>query len=78
MMPRLTRSHHCLARPSANPDQDVTIIPGPRLNMVVGPNGTGKSSIVCAIAIGLGCKLRDLGRSETLGEFVMQVRGRRM
>ena len=28
--------------------------PGPRLNVVVGPNGTGKSSIVCAIALALG------------------------
>ena len=27
--------------------------PGPRLNLVIGPNGTGKSSLVCAIAIGL-------------------------
>ncbi len=28
--------------------------PGPHLNIVIGPNGTGKSTIVCAIAIGLG------------------------
>jgi chromosome segregation ATPase len=28
--------------------------PGPRLNMILGPNGTGKSSIAAAIAIGLG------------------------
>jgi chromosome segregation ATPase len=27
--------------------------PGPHLNMVVGPNGTGKSSIACAICLGL-------------------------
>ena len=27
--------------------------PGPYLNMIVGPNGTGKSSIACAIALGL-------------------------
>jgi predicted nucleic acid-binding Zn-ribbon protein len=50
----------------------VTINPGPRLNIVVGPNGTGKSSIVCAIAIGLGAKTSLLGRSDHLGEFVMQ------
>lgn len=50
----------------------MTINPGPRLNIVVGPNGTGKSSIVCAIAIGLGAKTSLLGRSEHLGEFVMQ------
>ena len=28
--------------------------PGPKLNMVIGPNGTGKSTLVCAICIGLG------------------------
>ena len=27
--------------------------PGPHLNMVIGPNGTGKSSIACAICLGL-------------------------
>lgn len=29
-------------------------LPGPRLNMVIGPNGTGKSTLVCAICLGLG------------------------
>lgn len=28
--------------------------PGPQLNMVIGPNGTGKSTLVCAICLGLG------------------------
>eukprot|EP00195_Chlamydomonas_chlamydogama_P003753 CAMPEP_0202919294 /NCGR_PEP_ID=MMETSP1392-20130828/75486_1 /ASSEMBLY_ACC=CAM_ASM_000868 /TAXON_ID=225041 /ORGANISM="Chlamydomonas chlamydogama, Strain SAG 11-48b" /LENGTH=108 /DNA_ID=CAMNT_0049612609 /DNA_START=55 /DNA_END=378 /DNA_ORIENTATION=+ len=32
----------------------VTITPGPRLNLVIGPNGTGKSSLVCALCVGLG------------------------
>ena len=32
---------------------DVTFLPGPRLNLVLGPNGTGKSSIVNAICLGL-------------------------
>ena len=27
---------------------------GPSLNMIIGPNGTGKSTVVCAICIGLG------------------------
>lgn len=30
------------------------LFPGPKLNMIIGPNGTGKSSIVCAIGLGLG------------------------
>jgi hypothetical protein len=29
-------------------------LPGPNLNMVIGPNGTGKSTMVCAICLGLG------------------------
>lgn len=32
----------------------VEIKPGPRLNLVLGPNGTGKSSFVCAMCLGLG------------------------
>ncbi|KAI8871311.1 P-loop containing nucleoside triphosphate hydrolase protein [Ramicandelaber brevisporus] len=48
----------------------VEFYPGPRLNMVVGPNGTGKSSIVCAIALGLGGAPNILGRAKEISEFV--------
>ena len=44
--------------------------PGPNLNMVIGPNGTGKSTLVCAICIGLGWATRHLGRGKDLDEFV--------
>ncbi|KAI0837943.1 P-loop containing nucleoside triphosphate hydrolase protein [Hypoxylon sp. FL0890] len=44
--------------------------PGPNLNMVIGPNGTGKSSLVCAICLGLGYHPRHLGRASNVGEFV--------
>lgn len=44
--------------------------PGPHLNMVVGPNGTGKSSLVCAICLGLGYSPRHLGRAGSVKEFV--------
>jgi hypothetical protein len=44
--------------------------PGPNLNMVIGPNGTGKSSLVCAICLGLGFSPRILGRGDSFAEFV--------
>ncbi|KAF2177212.1 P-loop containing nucleoside triphosphate hydrolase protein, partial [Zopfia rhizophila CBS 207.26] len=44
--------------------------PGPSLNMVIGPNGTGKSTLVCAICLGLGWSPLNLGRAKELGEFV--------
>jgi len=50
---------------------DVEFSPGPRLNMVVGPNGTGKSTILCAICLGLGGEPRLLGRASDVETFVM-------
>ncbi|KAF2745842.1 structural maintenance of chromosomes protein 5 [Sporormia fimetaria CBS 119925] len=44
--------------------------PGPSLNMVIGPNGTGKSTLVCAICLGLGWDPANLGRAKQIGEFV--------
>ncbi|KAI6778209.1 Structural maintenance of chromosomes protein-like protein [Emericellopsis cladophorae] len=44
--------------------------PGPNLNMVIGPNGTGKSSLVCAICLGLGYTPKHLGRAGLVKEFV--------
>ena len=46
------------------------ITPGPRLNLVLGPNGTGKSSLVCAICVGLAGKTSLLGRAEDVSSFV--------
>ena len=45
-------------------------VPGPHLNVIIGANGTGKSSIVCAICLGLGGKTTVLGRQKEIGEFV--------
>ncbi|CAK7217309.1 Structural maintenance of chromosomes protein 5 [Sporothrix bragantina] len=48
--------------------------PGPSLNLVIGPNGTGKSSLVCAICLGLGFHSNVLGRATTFGDFVKHGR----
>ncbi|KAJ2450766.1 Structural maintenance of chromosomes protein 5 [Coemansia sp. RSA 2336] len=46
------------------------LTPGPYMNMIIGPNGTGKSTIVCAIALGLGGRPSLLGRAKDISEFV--------
>lgn len=43
---------------------------GPSLNMIIGPNGTGKSTLVCAICLGLGWSSEHLGRAKELNLFV--------
>ncbi|KAK3311361.1 SMC5-like protein [Chaetomium strumarium] len=50
--------------------QEAEFFLGPNLNMVIGPNGTGKSSLVCAICLGLGYSSSVLGRASAFGEFV--------
>uniref|UniRef100_A0A5F8GE25 Structural maintenance of chromosomes protein 5 n=1 Tax=Monodelphis domestica TaxID=13616 RepID=A0A5F8GE25_MONDO len=46
------------------------LIPGPNLNMIVGANGTGKSSIVCAICLGLAGKPSFIGRVDKVCSYV--------
>lgn len=50
----------------------VEFCPGPYLNMIIGPNGTGKSTISCAIALCLGYKPSLLGRATDVSAFVKQ------
>ncbi|GLD93353.1 hypothetical protein PINS_up001945 [Pythium insidiosum] len=49
---------------------DAEFFPGPRLNLILGPNGTGKSSIVCALCVGLAGSTKLLGRADKVGQFV--------
>lgn len=44
--------------------------PGPSLNMVIGPNGTGKSSLVSALCLGLGYNPSTLGRADDFKSYV--------
>lgn len=47
-----------------------TIEPGPTLNLVLGPNGTGKSSLVCALCVGLAGSTKLLGRADDVGSYI--------
>jgi len=49
---------------------DCEFEPGQHLNVILGPNGTGKSSIVCAICLGLGGKPTLLGRAKDICDYV--------
>ncbi|KAF8462463.1 AAA domain-containing protein, partial [Russula ochroleuca] len=51
--------------------------PGPHLNMIIGPNGTGKSSIACAIALGLNWPPRrpKYSRSRNRTELIKATDG---
>nr|CAH7727097.1 unnamed protein product [Callosobruchus chinensis] len=48
----------------------VEMYPGPHLNMLIGPNGTGKSTIVAAIILGLGGSPKTVGRGHKISEYV--------
>ncbi len=41
-------------------------IPGPNLNLILGPNGTGKSTIVSAICLGMSGKPSTIARASTV------------
>lgn len=49
---------------------EIEVRPKPHLNVVIGPNGTGKSTLLCAICIGLGGKPAITGRGKDVGEYV--------
>lgn len=50
--------------------KDCELRPGPNLNMIVGPNGTGKSTVVCAIIVGLAGNVTKTGRATDAAGFV--------
>lgn len=56
---------------------DATLYPGEELNLLVGPNGTGKSSIVAAIVIGMGGSTKVLSTSKVhLSSYVKNGKDR--
>ncbi|KAL0040483.1 hypothetical protein WJX77_008439 [Trebouxia sp. C0004] len=50
--------------------KDAILEPGPRLNLVLGPNGTGKSSFVCALCLGLAGGTTLLARADNVKDFI--------
>jgi structural maintenance of chromosomes protein 5 len=49
---------------------DAEVFPGPRLNVVLGPNGTGKSTLTHAICLACAGSTGTVGRSGELKQFV--------
>ncbi|KAI1301501.1 Structural maintenance of chromosomes protein 5 [Halotydeus destructor] len=49
---------------------EVTLQPGPDLNLILGPNGTGKSSLVCGIIMGLAGDASATGRSGSSKSYI--------
>ncbi|CDF32689.1 unnamed protein product [Chondrus crispus] len=49
---------------------NTAIHPGPCMNVILGPNGTGKSTVVNAVCIAFAGNPKLLGRSPDLGAFV--------
>ena len=43
---------------------------GSSLNVIIGPNGTGKSAIVCAICLGLAGTTSWLGRASSPADYI--------
>ncbi|XP_022837400.1 structural maintenance of chromosomes protein 5 [Spodoptera litura] len=50
--------------------QSVELLPNSSLNLIIGPNGTGKSTFVCAIILGLCGKPSVIGRAKKISEYV--------
>ncbi|KAG4065304.1 hypothetical protein HA402_012746 [Bradysia odoriphaga] len=48
----------------------VLYYPGQYLNIIVGPNGTGKSTLVAAIVLGMGGTPKVLSRSQNIEDYV--------
>ncbi|OIR58287.1 MAG: structural maintenance of chromosomes protein 5 [Amphiamblys sp. WSBS2006] len=43
---------------------------GPNMNMIIGPNGCGKSAVVCALTLCLAGTTAIIGRGKELGAFI--------
>ncbi|KAL3218314.1 hypothetical protein MRX96_031586 [Rhipicephalus microplus] len=48
----------------------VEVRPGANLNVIVGTNGSGKSSLVCAICLGLCGTPHTVGRASNVSDYI--------
>lgn len=46
------------------------VFPGPKLNVILGPNGTGKSTIMHAVCLACAGSPATVGRSPKLSQFI--------
>lgn len=53
---------------------DVECKPGPNLNVFIGTNGAGKSTVICGICLAVGGNPKVLGRSERMGDYIKHKR----
>ncbi|VDN33817.1 unnamed protein product, partial [Cylicostephanus goldi] len=53
---------------------DVVCTPGPYLNVIIGTNGAGKSTVICGICLAVGGSPKVLGRSEKMGDYIKHRR----
>ncbi|KAL0279416.1 UNVERIFIED_CONTAM: hypothetical protein PYX00_000981 [Menopon gallinae] len=49
---------------------EIELRPGFHLNLIIGPNGTGKSTFVCAVILALGGNTKSLCRADRLSAYV--------
>lgn len=49
----------------------VTFFPGLQLNVIIGPNGTGKSTLMAAIVLGMGGSPKVLSRALNVSESII-------
>ncbi|KAH9631246.1 hypothetical protein HF086_011950 [Spodoptera exigua] len=61
---------HCTYYTIYRTYQSVELLPNSSLNLIIGPNGTGKSTFVCAIILGLCGEPSVIGRAKNISEYV--------
>ncbi|KZR98001.1 putative SMC5, structural maintenance of chromosome protein 5, partial [Daphnia magna] len=52
---------------------EVEFIPVPNLNLILGPNGTGKSTIVSAICLGMAGKPSTIARASNIEQIIHKL-----